>query len=161
MVVVALTSTWPRSPIWMRCPSPTPSRPSGTNRIHHVMEKNPRSSTGGRRASSWPTSWNIVRLSTRFAFHRIALSLSRVIFFSFLFFLFFFFFTHNNNNNNKPGSDDGTVKVWDCLRLEKNVSNRSRLTYNQAAGKILALTFLQNTYAFASATDNGSVHICK
>jgi len=29
------------------------------------------------------------------------------------------------------GSDDGTIKVWDCQRLEKNVSNKSRLTYNQ------------------------------
>jgi hypothetical protein len=27
-------------------------------------------------------------------------------------------------------SDDGTVKIWDCQRLEKNVTNRSRLTYS-------------------------------
>lgn len=27
------------------------------------------------------------------------------------------------------GSDDGNVKIWDCQRLEKNVANKSRLTY--------------------------------
>jgi phosphoinositide-3-kinase regulatory subunit 4 len=29
-------------------------------------------------------------------------------------------------------SDDGTVKIWDCQRLtnQKNVTNRSRLTYS-------------------------------
>lgn len=28
-------------------------------------------------------------------------------------------------------SDDGSVKIWDCFRLERNVTNRSRATYNQ------------------------------
>lgn len=28
------------------------------------------------------------------------------------------------------GSDDGTVKVWDCRRLERDISFRSRLTYS-------------------------------
>ncbi|KAL0095743.1 armadillo-type protein, partial [Phycomyces blakesleeanus] len=28
-------------------------------------------------------------------------------------------------------SDDGSVKIWDCSRLERNVTNRSRATYNQ------------------------------
>lgn len=29
-------------------------------------------------------------------------------------------------------SDDGTVKIWDCEKMEgKNVANRSRLTYNR------------------------------
>jgi phosphoinositide-3-kinase regulatory subunit 4 len=28
------------------------------------------------------------------------------------------------------GSDDGSVKIWDCQRLEKNIANRSRLTYS-------------------------------
>ena len=27
------------------------------------------------------------------------------------------------------GSNDGTVKVWDCQRLEKNVTNRSRTSH--------------------------------
>ncbi|EIE85776.1 hypothetical protein RO3G_10486 [Rhizopus delemar RA 99-880] len=28
-------------------------------------------------------------------------------------------------------SDDGSVKIWDCSRFERNVTNRSRVTYNQ------------------------------
>ena len=59
------------------------------------------------------------------------------------------------------GSDDGTVKVWDCQRLEKNVSNRSRLTYNPLGGKVTALTFLENTHCFAVAGTSGTVHLCK
>ena len=59
------------------------------------------------------------------------------------------------------GSDDGTVKVWDCQRLEKNVSNRSRLTYNPHGGKITALAFLENTHCIVVAGAAGAVHICK
>jgi len=28
-------------------------------------------------------------------------------------------------------SNDGTLKIWDCNRLEKNVTNRSRLNHYQ------------------------------
>jgi len=31
-------------------------------------------------------------------------------------------------------SDDGSVKIWDTARLEKNVTNRARMSYN-ALGK--------------------------
>ncbi|SAM00828.1 hypothetical protein [Absidia glauca] len=56
-------------------------------------------------------------------------------------------------------SDDGTVKIWDCSRLERNVTNRSRATYNQQGGSIKCLAFIQQTYSVAAASDNGSIHI--
>lgn len=28
-------------------------------------------------------------------------------------------------------SDDGSVRIWDCSRLERNVTNRSRSTFNE------------------------------
>ncbi|KAI8066486.1 hypothetical protein BC940DRAFT_368091 [Gongronella butleri] len=56
-------------------------------------------------------------------------------------------------------SDDGSVKVWDCSRLERNVTNRSRVSYNKQGGSIKCLTFIQHTYSIAAASDNGSIHI--
>lgn len=32
-------------------------------------------------------------------------------------------------------SNDGTVKVWDCRKLEKDVSFKSRLTYTAQGGQ--------------------------
>ncbi|KAJ8663211.1 hypothetical protein O0I10_001388 [Lichtheimia ornata] len=56
-------------------------------------------------------------------------------------------------------SDDGSVKIWDCFRLERNVTNRSRATYNQQGGRIKCITFIHQTYSIASASDNGSIHV--
>jgi phosphoinositide-3-kinase, regulatory subunit 4 len=56
-------------------------------------------------------------------------------------------------------SDDGTVKIWDCQRLEKNVTNRSRLTYSSQAGKILSLCVCENSHSIASASSSGSIHV--
>ncbi|KAI9279542.1 hypothetical protein BY458DRAFT_584681 [Sporodiniella umbellata] len=56
-------------------------------------------------------------------------------------------------------SDDGSVKIWDCSRLERNVTNRSRVTYNKQGGRIKCITFIEQTYSIASASDNGSIHI--
>ncbi|KAI8979775.1 hypothetical protein BDF20DRAFT_913285 [Mycotypha africana] len=56
-------------------------------------------------------------------------------------------------------SDDGTVRIWDCSRLERNVTNRSRATYHQQGGRIKCITFIENTYSIAAASDNGSIHI--
>ncbi|KAI8799791.1 hypothetical protein BJ742DRAFT_686782 [Cladochytrium replicatum] len=56
-------------------------------------------------------------------------------------------------------SDDGTVKVWDSHRLEKNVSNRARLSYKAQGGKILSFTFCESTHSIASVSDNGTIHI--
>lgn len=60
------------------------------------------------------------------------------------------------------GSDDGTCRIWDTTRLEKNVTPRSRQAYKHAAGaKVKALCFVENTHAFVSAANDGSVHIVK
>ncbi|CAO3616553.1 unnamed protein product [Cunninghamella echinulata] len=56
-------------------------------------------------------------------------------------------------------SDDGSVKIWDCSRLERNVTNRARTTYNKQGGSIKCLTFIQQTYSIAAASSNGSIHI--
>lgn len=69
------------------------------------------------------------------------------------FFNFFFFLIYNFKNK-----DDGTVKIWDSLRLEKHVTNRSRLTYTQG-GKIKALTVCENSHSIASGSDNGTIHV--
>ncbi|KAI1981539.1 Serine/threonine-protein kinase [Ophidiomyces ophidiicola] len=56
-------------------------------------------------------------------------------------------------------SDDGTVKVWDTNRLEKNLTPRSRQTHHHDAGaKVKCVTFVENTYTFISAATDGSVH---
>ncbi|KAJ3398997.1 Serine/threonine-protein kinase [Chytriomyces hyalinus] len=59
------------------------------------------------------------------------------------------------------GSDDGTIKIWDCRRLERNVTNKSRLTYSKQGGHIRSLAFLQNHNVLASTSDNGSIHISR
>ncbi|RDW70477.1 ubiquitin-binding serine/threonine protein kinase VPS15 [Aspergillus mulundensis] len=60
------------------------------------------------------------------------------------------------------GSDDGTVKVWDTTRLEKNLTPRSRQTYRHSTNaKVKALTFVENTYTFVSAATDGSIHAVK
>jgi phosphoinositide-3-kinase regulatory subunit 4 len=59
-------------------------------------------------------------------------------------------------------SDDGTVKVWDTARLERNVSRRSRQTYRLSEGvKVTSLTFLEQTYCFAATGSDGSVHVVR
>ena len=60
------------------------------------------------------------------------------------------------------GSDDGTVRVWDTGRLERNIAYRSRQTHKHAAGaKVKSLCFLENTHCFASGAMDGSIHIVK
>ena len=57
------------------------------------------------------------------------------------------------------GSDDGSVKVWDSARLEKNVTRRSRQTHRHAAGaKVKSLAFVENTHTFVSGATDGSIH---
>ncbi|WEW57369.1 Serine/threonine-protein kinase [Emydomyces testavorans] len=56
-------------------------------------------------------------------------------------------------------SDDGSLKVWDTTRLEKNLTPRSRQTHRHAAGaKVKCVTFVENTYTFVSAATDGSIH---
>ncbi|KAL6072824.1 Serine/threonine-protein kinase, variant 2 [Balamuthia mandrillaris] len=56
-------------------------------------------------------------------------------------------------------SDDGTVKIWDSQRLEKNVTIRSRLTYSAQGGKVTSIAICENTHTVASGSDNGSIHL--
>ncbi|OXV11271.1 hypothetical protein Egran_00967 [Elaphomyces granulatus] len=59
-------------------------------------------------------------------------------------------------------SDDGTVKVWDTSRLERNLTPRSRQTHRHASGsKVKCLTFVENTYTFVSGATDGSIHAVK
>ncbi|KAH6672688.1 hypothetical protein F5X68DRAFT_214841 [Plectosphaerella plurivora] len=60
------------------------------------------------------------------------------------------------------GGDDGSVRVWDCARLEKNVTNRSRQTHRHAEGaRVVALCFVENTHTFVSCATDGSVNVVK
>ena len=60
------------------------------------------------------------------------------------------------------GSDDGTVKVWDTSRLERNLAYRSRQTYSHTEGaRVKCLCFVENTHTFVSGADDGSIKIVK
>lgn len=56
------------------------------------------------------------------------------------------------------GSEDGTVKVWDTIRLEKNVTSRARQTFVQG-GKVTSVCVVEGSHCVASASDNGSVWV--
>lgn len=59
-------------------------------------------------------------------------------------------------------SDDGSVKVWDSLRLERNLASRSRQTHKHAEGaKVRCVTFVENTHAFVSGATDGSITVVK
>ena len=59
-------------------------------------------------------------------------------------------------------SDDGSVKIWDTFRLERNLAHRSRQTFLHAEGaKIKSICFVENTHTFVSAATDGSVKIVK
>ena len=60
------------------------------------------------------------------------------------------------------GSDDGTVKVWDTVRLERNLTHRSRQTYTHAEeAKVKCLCFVENTYIFVSGATDGTINVVK
>lgn len=56
-------------------------------------------------------------------------------------------------------SDDKTVKIWDTARLERNVTSKPRHTYNQHHARVKSVCMLEGVYCFASAADDGSLHI--
>jgi hypothetical protein len=58
-------------------------------------------------------------------------------------------------------SDDKTVKVWDTARLERNVTSKPRLSYTSHQGKIKAVCMLEGVHCFASAADDGSLHVVR
>jgi len=57
------------------------------------------------------------------------------------------------------GSDDGSVKIWDCKRMERDLLFSSRLTYAPQVGKILGLVMCERRHSFACASDQGSLRI--
>ncbi|KAI0088224.1 hypothetical protein BDY19DRAFT_994141 [Irpex rosettiformis] len=58
-------------------------------------------------------------------------------------------------------SDDKTVKVWDTARLERNVTSKARHTYNQHHAKVKAVCVIEGTHCFASAAEDGSIHVVR
>ncbi|KAF8579068.1 ARM repeat-containing protein [Ramaria rubella] len=58
-------------------------------------------------------------------------------------------------------SDDKTVKVWDTARLERNVTSKPRQTYSQHHARVTAVCMLQGLHCFASAGDDGSLHVVR
>ncbi|KZS96937.1 WD40 repeat-like protein [Sistotremastrum niveocremeum HHB9708] len=58
-------------------------------------------------------------------------------------------------------SDDKTVKVWDTARLERNVTSKARHTYSQHHSKVTAICILEGLHCFASAGEDGSVHVVR
>ena len=58
-------------------------------------------------------------------------------------------------------SDDKTVKVWDTARLERNVTSKPRLSYTQHHGRVKAVCMLEGVHCFASAADDGSLHVVR
>lgn len=60
------------------------------------------------------------------------------------------------------GGDDGSVKVWDTGRLERNIAHRSRQTHKHSAGtKITALCFVEHTHSFVSCASDGSINVVR
>ena len=60
------------------------------------------------------------------------------------------------------GGSDGSVRVWDTARLERNITQRSRQTYRHAEGaQVTALCFVENSHCFVSCGSDGSVHVVK
>ncbi|KAM5348422.1 hypothetical protein ACJ41O_008246 [Fusarium nematophilum] len=60
------------------------------------------------------------------------------------------------------GGDDGTVRVWDTARLERNITHRSRQTHKHGDGaRVVALCFIENSHCFVSCAVDGSVHVVK
>ena len=56
------------------------------------------------------------------------------------------------------GSEDGSCKIWDSRRIEKDVSFKSRLTYASQGGKITCVASTSDSH-IVSGSDNGAVHV--
>uniref|UniRef100_V5EMI1 non-specific serine/threonine protein kinase n=2 Tax=Kalmanozyma brasiliensis (strain GHG001) TaxID=1365824 RepID=V5EMI1_KALBG len=57
------------------------------------------------------------------------------------------------------GSTDGTLKVWDTARLEKNVTSKSRATYSAQKGAITDVIAIEGSHCVASTATDGSLHV--
>jgi phosphoinositide-3-kinase regulatory subunit 4 len=58
------------------------------------------------------------------------------------------------------GSDDNTVKIWDCQKLKLQANARSTLTY-PFKGKVKDLTMCDSSHSIAAATDTGVISVFK
>ena len=59
-------------------------------------------------------------------------------------------------------AEDGFVKVWDSLRLERNLAHRSRQTFVHAEGaKVHCVCFVRNTHTFVSGATDGTIKVVK
>jgi phosphoinositide-3-kinase regulatory subunit 4 len=58
-------------------------------------------------------------------------------------------------------SDDKTVKIWDTTRLERNVTAKPRQVYTSHNARVTALCHLERHHCFASAADNGTIHVVR
>jgi len=57
-------------------------------------------------------------------------------------------------------SNDGTVKMWECNRLNgQSATNRSRYTYNKQGGQIKTISFCDSAQSIAAASDSGAIHV--
>ena len=60
------------------------------------------------------------------------------------------------------GSEDGTVRIWDSSRLERNVTHRSRhLHRHTSEAAITCLKFVESTHCFISAAADGTLNVVK
>ncbi|KAF5615781.1 VPS15 kinase [Fusarium sp. NRRL 52700] len=60
------------------------------------------------------------------------------------------------------GGDDGTVRVWDAARLERNITHRSRQLHKHGDNtRVVALCFVENSHCFVSCASDGTVHVVK
>ncbi|KAF2083646.1 phosphoinositide 3-kinase regulatory subunit 4 [Saccharata proteae CBS 121410] len=60
-------------------------------------------------------------------------------------------------------SNDGTVKVWDTSRLERNITHKSRATHRQGGDgvRVTSICFIERSHCFVSTGSDGSVHVVK
>jgi phosphoinositide-3-kinase regulatory subunit 4 len=60
------------------------------------------------------------------------------------------------------GSDDGSVKIWDTSRLERNITRRSRQTYRLGEDvRVTSLVFVAQTYSVVATGSDGSIHVVR
>ncbi|XP_051113860.1 serine/threonine-protein kinase VPS15-like isoform X2 [Andrographis paniculata] len=55
-------------------------------------------------------------------------------------------------------SEDSTVKIWDCKRLEKDISFRSRLTYSLNGNQAMCVAVLQGSSQVVVGGSDGTMH---
>ncbi|EJU01456.1 ARM repeat-containing protein [Dacryopinax primogenitus] len=58
-------------------------------------------------------------------------------------------------------SNDRTVQIWDTSRLANNVTSKPRHIYTGHHARVTCICMLENTHCFASAADDGSLHVVR